>query len=300
MALRVVSPLAVRCGALPPPLTPPPWSRGALASTRVLVLLDGGTPAPDGVSQALLAWALDAGVKRIAVLDIGELAPADAAAVRRTWPVAGREVAWRGIDRPSLLAAIEVLDRAGATGRQLQLLYGIAEAADVSRLRALLRASPDLRRGFESGRLSLAHVARIVALPPSQQRELATLARTRAMSVRQLEARRRSGDRLDVGSGQLPAGPADDAGTQAFAAVLGAALGADVELRQQALEPGPMKWDLIVAFYDVEALAGVLERIGSGVAPGAGGAPGARRVLRIEGLAAGELDGLVGHLVGEQ
>lgn len=267
-----------------------------------LVLLQDGGCAPDGISDRLLAFALASARARVGVLDVGALPVDEADALRRSWGFDGAWRAWRGIARPCLLRALAVLDRAGASGRQMQSLYGIEAASDVSRLRALLRAAPDLRRGYETGALSLAHVARLVALPVEAQCELAALTRTRGMSVRQLEARRRSALGAGIGAIAASSGSASEvqggAEIRAYAASLSEALGARVALHASLAAAGA--WDFEVEFFDVEALAGVLERIGRGVQPGAGGGGARQRAFRIQALTTQELDGLLGHLAAEQ
>jgi hypothetical protein len=266
-----------------------------------MIILDGGALAEDGVSAALLAWARDQRIDVADVLDVAMLSADEAAVLRRSWLPSGMERRWRAIKRPWLLDAFEVLGRQGASGRQLQLLYGVAEASEVSRLRGLLDASAELRRAYESGALSLAHVARLLVLPHDEQRSLVAAVRTRAMSVRQLETKRRSAVGQSLATDPAAGAPMEafDAEVGAFSEVLSQSLGAEVRIDRAGVDQAP-SWGVSVAFYDVESLAGVMERIGRGVAPGAGaGVPPVRRLLRIDGLAAAELDGLVGHLIAE-
>lgn len=162
------------------------------------------------------------------------------------------------------------------------------DPTEVWRWGALGRASAALREAVFAGHLTATHARPLLGLSMAQQEEWAARAIRGRWSVRQLTAAiRRNG----AGQADRSAGSAD---LHALETVLGERLGTAVRVNWPE-DPAAQR-SLIIDWYDVESLKGILSQLAAGPEIGDEAVQALRRQLVIPVQNADELAALTGHL----
>lgn len=170
---------------------------------------------------------------------------------------------------------------------QISALLHVRNSPEVWRWAALAKAAPTLRDAVLSGKLSAGHLRPLLTLRVAEQTEWTARALRGRWSVRQLTAAlRRESGRLD--------GPSN-ADLRALEAALGERLGTTVRVDWPDDPAGQRR--LLIHWYDVESLKGILDQLARGpeyddTAP----LPAQARQLVIPVQNAGELAALTQHL----
>lgn len=191
---------------------------------------------------------------------------------------------------PSVLAhAAAALREAGIPLRWVQDILGCTDIGTASRWTRLATLPWPVLQALDRRQIRMGHARHFLGLAPAIVMDLLTRCRMERWSVKRLQA-------VIAGTDQAPSPAPTSVDIKAFAESLGETLGAEIQIRWPDREQDRR---LVITWYDVESLKGVMAQLARGPSAGStfDSSSSYRRDLEIAVRSTSELDALTGHLV---